>query len=207
MCYRRAVPHQDVTEPPPAGRLSDRADALRERYRSASKAEKSRLLDEFVQDTGYHRKHAVRLLRRGFHGPRRRLYDDSDAAALVAAWELAGRVGSRRLRALLPVLVASLTRQGHLPDNLLLRGRLCGMSAATIDRILAPLRARTEVAALEARLKAMSGFLEGITARIAGAGLTPSERNRLVARLSEAVQAGIGAPPARPGAPGKPDDD
>jgi hypothetical protein len=108
---------------------------------------------------------------------------------------------------LLPVLVASLTRQGHLPDNLLLRGRLCGMSAATIDRILAPLRARTEVAALEARLKAMSGFLEGITARIAGAGLTPSERNRLVARLSEAVQAGIGAPPARPGAPGKPDDD
>ena len=39
--------------------------AIRNRYKSASKKDKSRMLDEFVALVGYHRKHAVRLLRRG----------------------------------------------------------------------------------------------------------------------------------------------
>ncbi len=34
-----------------------------ERYRIANHAEKSRILDEFADMTGYHRKHAMRLLR------------------------------------------------------------------------------------------------------------------------------------------------
>ena len=32
------------------------------RYRAASRGEKRRILDEFVALTGYHRKHALRLL-------------------------------------------------------------------------------------------------------------------------------------------------
>ena len=36
--------------------------ALRERYRRARKVEKTRILDEFVAVSGFHRKHAVRLL-------------------------------------------------------------------------------------------------------------------------------------------------
>ena len=36
--------------------------AIRNRYREASKRDKSRMLDEFVALTGCHRKHAVRLL-------------------------------------------------------------------------------------------------------------------------------------------------
>ena len=36
--------------------------AIRNRYRKASKRDKSRMLDEFVALTGCHRKHAVRLL-------------------------------------------------------------------------------------------------------------------------------------------------
>ena len=42
-------------------------DAIRERYRRASKQEKARILDEFVSLTGYHRKHAIRGL-----GPNKR---------------------------------------------------------------------------------------------------------------------------------------
>lgn len=40
---------------------------VRERYVGKSRREKSRILDEFVAVTGYHRKHALRLLngRRG----------------------------------------------------------------------------------------------------------------------------------------------
>ena len=39
--------------------------AIRNRYRDESKKDKSRMLDEFVATVGCHRKHAVRLLRRG----------------------------------------------------------------------------------------------------------------------------------------------
>lgn len=40
-------------------------DSLRERYHAGSRVGKCRILDEFVAVTGYHRKHAIRLLRLG----------------------------------------------------------------------------------------------------------------------------------------------
>ena len=49
------------------GRISKMAKqellvTLRERYRSSSKKDKSRILDEFIAITGHHRKHGIRLL-------------------------------------------------------------------------------------------------------------------------------------------------
>lgn len=38
--------------------------AIGERYRSILREERERILDEFVELTGYHRKHAIRLLGR-----------------------------------------------------------------------------------------------------------------------------------------------
>ena len=35
---------------------------IRDRYRSSSKKDKSRILDEFTAVTGHHRKHGIRLL-------------------------------------------------------------------------------------------------------------------------------------------------
>ena len=37
-------------------------EALRERYRNASKIEKTQILDEFVDIAGWHRKYAISLL-------------------------------------------------------------------------------------------------------------------------------------------------
>ena len=37
-------------------------EVLRQRYRGSSKSEKVLILDEFVAVSGYHRKHAIRLL-------------------------------------------------------------------------------------------------------------------------------------------------
>ena len=37
-------------------------EAMRRRYRDSRKMDKTRILDEFVALTGYHRKHGVRLL-------------------------------------------------------------------------------------------------------------------------------------------------
>jgi hypothetical protein len=54
--------------------------AVSERYRASDRAEKSRIIDEFAAATGYHRKHAMRVLRDGPSGkrtasrPARRIY-------------------------------------------------------------------------------------------------------------------------------------
>jgi hypothetical protein len=61
--------------------------AVAERYRSARRTEKARILDELCATTGWHRKHAVRALRH--HGTpnayapreRRRRYETSFAHA------------------------------------------------------------------------------------------------------------------------------
>lgn len=37
--------------------------AIGDRYRASGRAERTKILDEFVVVTGYHRKHAIRLLR------------------------------------------------------------------------------------------------------------------------------------------------
>ena len=45
-------------------------EAVGERYRRSDRNEKREILDEFVQVTGYHRKHAIRVLRREPQPPR-----------------------------------------------------------------------------------------------------------------------------------------
>lgn len=42
---------------------SELVEAIVERYRSGSRSDKRLILDEFVAVTGYHRKHAIRVLR------------------------------------------------------------------------------------------------------------------------------------------------
>ena len=39
--------------------------AIGERYRAADRKSKKIILDEFAKVTGYHRKHAIRILRKG----------------------------------------------------------------------------------------------------------------------------------------------
>lgn len=120
--------------------------ATRQRYTGKSRREKSRILDEFVGVTGYHRKHALRLLNqpedRPGEGERvgRRVYDEAVRAALVVVWETADRICGKRLKAALPSLVESMERHGHLSLDDKVRRCLLAVSAATIDRLLAPIR-------------------------------------------------------------------
>lgn len=119
--------------------------AVSERYRASTRAEKARILDEFVVITGFHRKHAMRLLRR--HGrestgrrARPRVYEEAERNALILLWEASDRVCGKRLKALLPVLVEAMERHGHFNLAPEIRGKLLAMSAATIDRTLGPIR-------------------------------------------------------------------
>ncbi len=129
------------------GSIREYAAALRARYATAGKAEKGRLLDGFCVATGYHRKAAVRLLRRVPAEPRRagsRPPQDDGAvrAALETVWEAADRACGKRLAPFLPDLVPLLERHGELTLDPSAREQLVGLSAATIDRLLQPVRQR-----------------------------------------------------------------
>jgi len=118
------------------------------RYGTASRPDKRRILDEFIALTGYHRKHALRLLNhpeaaRPSRQPRTRLYDEAVHQALIIVWEAADRICGKRLKAILPILVEAMERHGHLQLGAELRARLLGISASTIDRLLMPQRTAT----------------------------------------------------------------
>lgn len=196
------LPHEDATErvEVPHGGVTESDDdvdnhmkrrgivrVLMERYRAATRRQKSELLDEFVGQTGYHRKHAVRLLRTGVALPRRRFCDEAMSHALIAAWEVAGRAGSRRLKDLLPELVRTMAKDGRFPRDPVFRAKLLTLSAATIDRVLASVRAKSRVTMLEERLQSMSNALKELAAFALPADLTPDEERYLSASLARVV--------------------
>ena len=118
------------------------AEAIRLRYRSATGKQKHRILDEFVASTGYHEKSAIRVLN-AMPAPKVRqmrnrpsLYDEAARGALIVLWEASDRVCGKRLKALLPILLPALERNGHLKLDDAIRSKILAMSAATIDRLL-----------------------------------------------------------------------
>lgn len=121
--------------------------AVRERYRAGSREAKTRILEEFSSVSGYHRKSAIRILngagcpdddQRGRCRPR--VYDEAVRQALIVLWEASDRVCGKRLRALFPILVPALERNGHLSLDTIIRPKLMAMSASTIDRLLREIR-------------------------------------------------------------------
>jgi hypothetical protein len=111
------------------------------RYLVAPTTEKARILDEFTAVTGYHRKHAIRLLNSDApltrsRAPRSRLYDEAVKQALVVLWEASDRLCGKRLKASIPILISAMERHGHLDLHPSVKGRLLQVSAASIDRLL-----------------------------------------------------------------------
>lgn len=121
-------------------------EALRERYRQASKREKGKILNEFTVVSGHHRKHAIRLLRKrmdsvpGLVVRSQRVYDEAVKEALLVVWEAADRICGKLLQAAIPNLVEAMERHGHLKLEVEIRNKLMTVSAATIDRMLRPVR-------------------------------------------------------------------
>jgi hypothetical protein len=121
-------------------------ESLRERYGRAAKIEKTKILDEFIDIAGCHRKHAIRLLTAVVPAmsdePKlgRRIYSEGVREALTILWEAADRICGKRLKATLPGLISAMERHGHLALDPNVRQLLITASPATIDRLLAPIR-------------------------------------------------------------------
>ena len=126
------------------GSVLEYTGAVRNRYRSTNRREKGKILDEFVKVTGYHRKAAIRLLRRSkaqqvMRRGRPACYGVVQQP-LRAIWEASDRLCSKRLQPFLPEMVKVLRQHGEQQIDASQEGLLCRMSSATIDRLLRPCR-------------------------------------------------------------------
>lgn len=122
--------------------------AIAQRYQAADRHSKKAILDEFVKITGYHRKHAIRILggkpmKQQKKTTGKRIYEEAAEQALIIMWEAADRICGKRLKALLPTLIEAMERHGHLQLDEALRLQLLQMSAATIDRRLQKVRSHS----------------------------------------------------------------
>ena len=118
---------------------------LRPRYLKGSRAEKTKILDEFVAVSGLHRKSAIRALRQGYQDNRERrgrtrIYTGAVVSVLAEVWRICGCICGKRLQPFMAEIVAVLERHDELTLDGTTRRLLLQMSAATIDRKLQPFR-------------------------------------------------------------------
>ena len=118
--------------------------SLKARYAKASRKERSQILDEFVVTTGYHRKHAIAVLRGKrqrvagpIRRPRRARYTDEDGRAVRLLANLFDHICSKRLRVAMNNELTKLYQSGFLKVSLACYERLQHVSPATLDRLRA----------------------------------------------------------------------
>src|SRR3990167_11165394 len=126
-------------------------EQLKKRYIGSDRKAKALILDEFCSNSGFHRKHAIRLLSKssskkkaknkaaGGRG-RKKIYDPSLLLApLKQIWFATDQMCGKRLKAAIPMWLPFYeTSYGVLPPCA--QQQLLTMSAATIDRLLLPSR-------------------------------------------------------------------
>jgi hypothetical protein len=141
--------------------MKERQSVTREtaiRYRRAKKKKKGEILDGFVTLTGYNRCYAAYVLRNigkgkvlpdsntvfvvayTKHRRKPKLYGDTVKEVLEFIWRLLDRPCGKRLSPYLSEIIPVLKRFGEIDIDEDTQEKLLKISAATIDRILAPIK-------------------------------------------------------------------
>jgi len=125
-------------------------EVVRPRYLQAGKVEKQKILDEFTCATGYHRKHAIRVLKNRVSKTRRRkrtgyqtIYRGEVVQVLEQIWEIYGHLCSKRLQPFLPEAIRVLERCQEIELSEETKELLLKISSASIDRCLRAMRLKT----------------------------------------------------------------
>lgn len=127
-------------------------EVVRPRYLKAKKLEKQKMLDEFTSATGYHRKHAIRILKNQVqvqnHLKRKTktyktIYRGEVVQVLEQIWEICGQICSKRLQPYLPEAIKVLERCKEIEFSKDTKELLLKISSASIDRCLRPTRIKT----------------------------------------------------------------
>lgn len=142
---------------------------LAPRYQQSRKGERSKILDEFVQLTGLVRSYASHLLK--VYGTRKsvvvdgqrvvvivgqtsstkrrrkrpRRYDQPVLDVLERLWAFSNGLCGKRLQVFIRQTLPILERFGELSVDNLVRTKLHAISAASIDRLLAPTKAKSRL--------------------------------------------------------------
>jgi len=127
-------------------------EVLRPRYLKAKKVEKQKMLDEFTSATGYHRKHAIRILRnprqvqnhlKGKNKTFKTIYTGEVVTALEQIWEIYGHICSKRLQPFLPEAIKVLERCQEIEMSEDTKRLLLRISSSSIDRCLRSIRIKS----------------------------------------------------------------
>jgi hypothetical protein len=119
--------------------------AIKARYLKTGKKEKSKILDELCQSTGYARKYAIKILAAGYDNNRiarvgrkgrKKKYRHETMAEVVKIWEVLDFPCGQRLQPVLPEMYATLVRFKEMTFNEAARDGLETISAKTLDRRL-----------------------------------------------------------------------
>ena len=122
------------------------------RYRTAKRREKSEILNELCAASGYHKKHAIRLLnqtKKTEHKKNKRIgrppvyAPDVYIEPLKRIWLYTDQLCGKRLKMALPLWLPHYAVTFGELDSRIYQG-LLKMSAATIDRLLADARVKTK---------------------------------------------------------------
>src|SRR3989337_2454346 len=159
IAYGRIIPHSTISHPPPnclIRKVTFESNVASKKMlpygesqytpEGANDESKKQILDEFVAATGYHRKYAIRMLRKGplpkrlKKSGRRKVYQGEVIQALIQVWEICGRICSKRLHPFLPEMTAALERHNEIQLSPETKALLLRMSRSTIDRCLQPVR-------------------------------------------------------------------
>lgn len=118
---------------------------FRKTYKKAGKAEKTRILNTIIESTGYSRKHAIALLaspdrtRKKITRTRPSRYAHL-YKTLKYVWATSNFLCGKRLKPFLPTLIKSLKQHKEIKLSKDDEALIITVSAATIDRLLAPAR-------------------------------------------------------------------